>query len=150
MPPFRHRTPVSPSRWPCPTPHRRPPLPAGPPTVPEIANPVYGAGQTSGQFGYLRDLWHASRSANPLEALTNAGGDLPSVAPPPGAGPAPKLPPGYTSMTAPESSTPATQKDPALAPPLPPGYYPLNGPPPPGYFDAPDASTVPIIPTPPG
>lgn len=125
------------------------PVPAGPPPVPEISNPVYGAGQTPGQFGYLRDLWHASRSSNPLEALAAMDGGVPTAGPPAGAGPAPKLPPGFTSLTAPESSTPATQRDPADAPPLPPGYYPLTGPPPPGYFDTPDESAAPLFPTPP-
>src|SRR5262245_66366232 len=47
-----------------------PPPPAGPPSVPEIENPVYGAGQTPGKFGYLRDIWHSFHSGNPMEALT--------------------------------------------------------------------------------
>ena len=83
-----------------------PPPPVGPPTVPEIQNPVYGQGQTPGQLGYLRDIWHTFHSGNPLDAMTTP----PEVAPgpPPGAGPPPPLPPGYVSLTAPESSTPAT------------------------------------------
>lgn len=109
-----------------------PPPVGGPPTVPEIQNPVYGANKSGGgALGSLRDLWHAANSDNPVEAFT-AAPDA-SVGPPPGAGPAPKLPPGYTSLTAPESSTPATEGTYAGGPALPPGYYPLNGPPPPGY-----------------
>src|SRR5437764_15294683 len=81
-----------------------PPPPAGPPSVPEIQNPVYGSGQTPGQLGYLRDIWHTFHSGNPLDALTAA----PEVAPgpPPGAGPPPQLPPGYVSLNAPESNGP--------------------------------------------
>ena len=51
-----------------------PPPPVGPPTVPEIQNPVYGAGQTPGQLGYLRDIWHTFHSGNPLDALTAPAG----------------------------------------------------------------------------
>ncbi len=115
--------------------------PVGPPPVPEMQNPGYGGGQSGQTFGYLRDLWHASRSGDPLSALTvDTGG---SMAPPPGAGPAPKLPPGYTSLTAPESSTPGIGY-PSLnapgAPTLPPGYIPIDGgPPPPGWYDQPPA-----------
>lgn len=81
----------------------QPPPPVGPPPVPEIA-PVYGQGQSEGQFGFLRDMWHMFHSGNPLAELTAP----PPVAagPPPGAGPAPPLPPGHISLTAPESSTP--------------------------------------------
>lgn len=112
--------------------------PAGPPQVPEISNPVYGSGQYgSGPIGTLRDLWHQARDPSPLQDPDVAGG----VAPPPGAGPAPKLPPGYVSINAPGSETPVTAPDPGSAPAgpaLPPGYYPLNGPPPPGYeYNAP-------------
>jgi len=103
-----------------------PPPPDGPPPVPPIANPVYGHGQ--GPVGALRDLWHQVRDG-PMAA---PNGD--SVAPPPGAGPAPPLPPGYVSITAPGSETPSTQAGPNTGgPPLPPGYYSLTGPPPPGY-----------------
>lgn len=132
-----------------------PALPVGPPPVPEMQNPGYGGGQSGQTFGYLRDLWHASRSGDPLSALTvDTGG---SMAPPPGAGPAPKLPPGYTSLTAPESSTPGVGY-PALgtpgAPTLPPGYIPTDGgPPPPGWYDQPPADPAapptPVVPLPP-
>jgi hypothetical protein len=102
------------------------PPPGGAPPVPEIANPVYGHGQ--GPFGALSDLWHQVRDG-PMESPY---GD--TVNPPPGAGPAPKLPPGFVSINAPGSETPSTQAGPNTGgPPLPPGYYPLNGPPPPGY-----------------
>ena len=79
-----------------------PPPPVGPPPVPEIQNPAYGQGQTPGRLGYLRDIWHTFHSGNPLDAMTAP----PEVAPgpPPGAGPPPPLPPGYVSLTAPESS----------------------------------------------
>ena len=86
-----------------------PPPPVGEPPVPEIQNPVYGQGQTPGQLGYLRDIWHTFHSGNPLDALTAP----PEVAPgpPPGAGPAPQLPPGYISLNAPESD-PARRRAP--------------------------------------
>lgn len=116
-----------------------PALPAGPPMVPEMQNPGYGQGQSGESFGYLRDLWHAARSGDPLSALTVAGGGG-APGPPPGAGPAPKLPPGYTSLTAPDSSTPGTgypSLDAPGAPALPPGYYSTDGPPPPGWYDQP-------------
>jgi hypothetical protein len=116
------------------------------PSVPEIQNPVYGAGQTQGQLGYLRDIWHTFHTGNPMEALTAPAEQPPG--PPPGAGPPPPLPPGYVSLTAPRPATPMPGAEPgsgaepgaasgaepdAPHPALPPGYYPLNGPPPPGY-----------------
>jgi len=123
------------------------PPPAGPPPVPEIQNPVYGAGQTPGNFGYLRDLWHTFHSGNPMEALT-APPPEGGVAPPPGAGAPPPLPPGYTSINAPGSEAPPPEpgSEPAEGPPLPPGYYPLDGPPPPGWYDQPP--TIRPIPSP--
>jgi hypothetical protein len=78
-----------------------PPSPNGPPPVPEIQNPQYGAGSTPGQLGYLRDIWHTFHDGNPIEALTMPPEQAPG--PPPGAGPAPKLPPGYTSLTDPSA-----------------------------------------------
>jgi hypothetical protein len=109
-----------------------PPPPVGPPLVPEIANPVYGSGQSgSGPLASLRDIW---RQAQDPYALTGSPDQEPIAAPPPpGAGPAPQLPPGYVSLTAPESNGPPKTDSYAGGPPLPPGYYPLNGPPPPGY-----------------
>lgn len=130
--------------------------PAGPPTVPEIADPQYGGGSTSGgQLGYIRDVWHMFQSGNPLGELTMAPEQ--GAGPPPGAGPAPKLPPGYTSLTDPSSSTPAIEGPKSGGPALPPGYYPLNGPPPPGWTGpvpgapagpAPDAQAPATPPTP--
>lgn len=114
-----------------------PPPPVGPPTVPEIQNPVYGAGQTPGQLGYLRDIWHTFHSGNPMEALTAPAEEAPG--PPPGAGPAPQLPPGYVSLNSPESNGPPPAGPATGGPPLPPGYYPLNGPPPPGWNGPPPA-----------
>jgi hypothetical protein len=106
------------------------PPPPGPPMVPEIANQSYGSG--SGPLGFLRDAWHQAQ--DPYGTADTPDGMPAAGVPPPGAGPAPKLPPGYTSLTDPSSSTPALPKDPnAVGPALPPGYYPLNGPPPPGY-----------------
>jgi hypothetical protein len=121
-----------------------PPPPVGEPPVPEIQNPVYGQGQTPGQLGFLRDLWHTFHSGNPLDALTAP----PEVAPgpPPGAGPAPQLPPGYISLNAPESNGPPPAGPAQGGPPLPPGYYPLNGPPPPGYYDGPHTGPDPAAP----
>jgi hypothetical protein len=109
-----------------------PPPPVGPPPVPEIANPVYGSGQSgSGPLASLRDIWHEVRDGNPA-ALPEQG-----AGPPPGAGPAPQLPPGYISLNAPESNGPPPKAPAEGGPPLPPGYYPLNGPPPPGYYESP-------------
>lgn len=106
------------------------PPPAGPPMVPEIANPTYGSG--SGPLGFIRDAWHQAK--DPYGTADSPDGMPAANVPPPGAGPAPKLPPGFTSLTDPSSSTPALPKDPGVTgPALPPGYYPLNGPPPPGY-----------------
>jgi hypothetical protein len=125
-----------------------PPPPVGPPLVPEIANPVYGSGQSgSGPLGSLRDIWHEVRDGN--SGMTEP---VAPFAPPPGAGPAPKLPPGYTSLTDPASSTPASPTGPNTGgPPLPPGYYPLNGPPPPGWESPPPDPAAPptIVPGPP-
>jgi hypothetical protein len=123
------------------------PPPIGPPTVPEIANPVYGEGKSSGPLGFLRDAWHQAQDPY---GFTGSGSpdELPQGAPPPGAGPPPPLPPGYISLNAPGSETAAAPKGPEQGgPPLPPGYYPLNGPPPPGY-DAPvppDPAAPPLI-----
>ena len=112
-----------------------PPPPDGAPPVPEIANPQYGSGHSGGTLGFLRDAWHQAQ--DPYGFAQTPDGEMPGVhPPPPGAGPAPQLPPGYVSLTDPSSNGPApTPKD--GGPALPPGYYPLNGPPPPGYFDAP-------------
>ena len=122
-----------------------PPPPVGPPTVPEIQNPVYGQGQTPGQLGYLRDIWHTFHSGNPMEALTAPAEEAPG--PPPGAGPAPQLPPGYISLNSPESNGPPPKGPAEGGPPLPPGYYPLNGPPPPGYDTpaVPDPAAPPTV-----
>jgi hypothetical protein len=137
------------------------PPPVFTPSVPEIQNPVYGSGQTPGQLGYLRDIWHTFHTGNPMDALTAPAEQPPG--PPPGAGPPPPLPPGYVSLTAPRPSTPLPGAAPGPAsgaepdaphPPLPPGYYPLNGPPPPGYETpaAPDPAVpptdAPVPPTP--
>lgn len=108
--------------------------PANPfqPYVPPIQNPQYGSGKYGGGIlGTFRDLWDQAR--NPT---LDSGPDSARPVPPPGAGPAPALPPGYVSINAPGSETasstpaggPATGR-----PALPPGYYSLNGPPPPGY-----------------
>jgi hypothetical protein len=108
------------------------PPPIGAPVVPEISNPVYGSGQSgSGPIGSLRDIWHQARDGNLAE------GTMPgeAAAPPPGAGPAPQLPPGYVSLSDPASNGPPPTNSYAGGPALPPGYYPLNGPPPPGYLD---------------
>lgn len=97
--------------------------------IPQIQNPNYGSG--GGLFGTISDLWH--QVSNPYYAP----GELAAApVPPPGAGPAPALPPGYVSTNAPGSETasltpaggPATGR-----PALPPGYYSTSGPPPPGY-----------------
>lgn len=110
-----------------------PPPPPPHQEVPEIANPNYGSG--GGIFGTISDLWQQIQ--NPYYGADDVPGG--GVAPPPGAGPAPQLPPGYVSINAPGSEAPARAPDPsAPRPALPPGYYSLDGPPPPGYeFGAP-------------
>jgi hypothetical protein len=112
------------------------PPPIGPPPVPEIANPQYGQGSQAGPLGFLRDAWHQAQ--DPYGFTGTQPAQMPGAAPPPpGAGPAPQLPPGYTSLTDPASSGPPLAPPTEGGPPLPPGYYPLDGPPPPGYFDPP-------------
>lgn len=150
--------PVVPDPVPAPAPAEAaappPPAPAGPPQVPEIANPVYGSGQYgSGPVGTLRDLWHQARDPGGFQGA--GGAPEGTVAPPPGAGVAPPLPPGYVSINAPGSETPATAPAPGsggpAGPALPPGYYSLNGPPPPGYeYNSPgqQAPAPPAAPTP--
>ncbi len=123
--------------------------PPGPPGVPEIPNPQYGSGKYGGGIlGTLRDLWDTAR--NPTfaqEQLYGPEGARP--VPPPGAGPAPELPPGYVSINAPGSEAPIADPDgpDAGRPELPPGYYRLDGPPPPGYFDTPVIPTT-LVPPP--
>lgn len=105
-----------------------PPPPPPRQEVPEIANPTYGSG--GGIFGTISDLWQQIQ--NPYYGADELPGG--GVAPPPGAGPAPQLPPGYVSINAPGSEAPAKAPDPSTPrPALPPGYYSLDGPPPPGY-----------------
>jgi len=135
-----------------------PAAPPAPPSVPEIANPVYGSGENgSGVLGTLKDLWHQAR--DPYYAPEEASGASPNTLapPPPGAGAAPPLPPGYVSLNAPGSETASTSTgaDGGAAtggPALPPGYYPLTGPPPPGYEfttpGQPDPAAAPTTPTP--
>lgn len=105
-----------------------PPVGQAPP-VPEVQQP-----QNQSVLSYLGDLWEAGRTGNP-EALA-AGPEEYTVGAPPGAGPAPQLPPGYISITAPESTNLTPTEDPnAVQPALPEGYYSLDGPPPPGYYE---------------
>ena len=117
------------------------PPPVGPPPVPEIANRQYGQGDTSGPLGFLRDAWHMAQNPEAISGPMQPGDIKPSV-PPPGAGPAPQLPPGYQSLTDPGSNGPIPTKVYEGGPPLPEGYYPLTGPPPPGYFDPPPDPSV--------
>jgi hypothetical protein len=117
------------------------PPPIGPPPVPQIANPQYGQGDTSGPLGFLRDAWHMAQDPAGFTG-TMQPGDIKPTVPPPGAGPAPPLPPGYASLSDPASNGPIPTKVYEGGPPLPEGYYPLTGPPPPGYFDPPPAPGV--------
>lgn len=114
-----------------------PPPPGAPVPRPTVPNTVPPPGSSSGGgiLGSLRDIWHQAQ--NPFLNPGDAIGGLGAPAPPPGAGPAPKLPPGYISTNAPGSETPATSSggDSAARPALPPGYYPINGPVPPWYLD---------------
>jgi hypothetical protein len=121
------------------------PPPAGEPMVPEVQNQVYGSGKTSGPLGFLRDAWHQAQDPYGFQGM--APGELPAATPPPpGAGAAPPLPPGYQSLTDPASNGPAPAGPTEGGPALPPGYYPLNGPPPPGYFDGPPPAPAPAAP----
>lgn len=122
------------------------PPPVGAPPVPQVQNPQYGSG--NGPLGFLRDAWHQAQNPYGIGMPDQMPVYTP---PPPGAGPPPPLPPGYSSFTAPESSTPAlVPEGPAVTgPPLPEGYYPLDGPPPPGYFDPPPPPAPAAPPAPP-
>ncbi len=112
------------------------PPPVGPPAVPEIQNQQYGSGNSSGPLGFLKDAWNQAK--DPYNFAETPEGQMPAGAPPPpGAGPAPQLPPGFQSLNAPGSEAPPTAETPGSGPPLPEGYYSITGPPPPGYFDAP-------------
>jgi hypothetical protein len=107
-----------------------PPANLSPGGIPQVQNQTYGSG--GGLFGTIVDLWHQVSDPNYAADMTGMGGGMP--APPPGAGPAPPLPPGYISTNAPGSETPVKAADPsAPRPALPPGYYSITGPPPPGY-----------------
>lgn len=116
-----------------------PPAPITPQHPPEIQNPTYGSGKYGGGvFGTLRDLMDQARNPYFLPDQLGPAGAV--ATPPPGAGPAPALPPGYVSTNAPGSETPSTggASGPAAGrPALPPGYYSIDGPPPPGYQYAP-------------
>lgn len=122
------------------------------PYVPEIQNQTYGSGQYGGGIlGTIKDLWHQAQ--NPMlgsEGLMGSDGSRPT--PPPGAGPAPALPPGYVSTNAPGSETASTSNAGAGSgprPALPPGYYSIDGPPPPGYqFSNGQPTTPAAAPTP--
>jgi hypothetical protein len=124
-----------------------PPPPAGPPPVPEIPNPGYGPTTSKGALGFLRDAWHQAQdqARDPYGLNSTPPDEMPQSAPPPGAGPAPPLPPGYISTNTPGSETAALPTGPPQGgPALPPGYYSRNGPPPPGYFDpTPDPAAPP-------
>ena len=124
-------------------------VPMGAPVVPEIPNPHYGS--DSGPLGFLRDAWHQAQ--DPYGLSGNPDGMPVGAAPPPGAGPPPPLPPGFKSLSFPESDTAATQAPPNSGggPALPPGYYPLNGPPPGANVAPPAEPAAPtIVPAPPG
>ncbi|MET4429011.1 hypothetical protein [Mycolicibacterium sp. 624] len=119
------------------------PPPVGEPMVPEVANQVYGSGKSSGPLGFLRDAWHQAQDPYGFQGM--APGEMPAATPPPpGAGAAPPLPPGYQSLTDPASNGPAPTASYEGGPPLPEGYYSLNGPPPPGYFDGPPPAPAPV------
>lgn len=124
------------------------PPPVFTPDVPEIPNAQYGSGKFGdGVLGTLMDLWDQAK--NPTftqDEILGLGGERPTR--PPGAGPATTLPPGYISTNSPGSEAPSAGV--AEGPeggriPLPPGYYPLDGPPPPGYFDPPP-TPIPVMP----
>jgi hypothetical protein len=79
----------------------------------------YGSG--SGPLGFLRDAWQQAK--DPYNFGGTPEGEFPTASAPEGAGPAPKLPPGYVSTNAPGSETPMPAADPnAPRPAPPPGY----------------------------
>ena len=81
------------------------PPPIGAPPVPEVANQQYGQGSRPGPLSFLRDAWHQAQ--DPYGFAATPPGEMPAATPPPpGAGPAPQLPPGYQSLTDPASSGP--------------------------------------------
>lgn len=121
------------------------------PRVPPVQNQTYGSGKYGGGImGTLKDLWDQAK--NPMMTADGLMAPEGQPTPPPGAGPAPALPPGYVSTNAPGSETASTGPagGPATGrPALPPGYYSVNGPPPPGYqYGTPGApvTTVPVAP----
>jgi hypothetical protein len=130
------------------------PAPGAPPSVPQLADQTYGShnsGGGSGVLGSLKDLWHQAR--DPYYGPDDTAYADGSVAPPPGAGPPPPLPPGFKSYTAPGSEAPPSEFGPGKPPPpgtpaLPPGYYSITGPPPPGYEFNGSGQPAPIIATP--
>lgn len=161
MTPRQPPVPASPAPAPAPAPAPGDPAapapgdPAAPPPAPgdpaapppprqTVPNTVPPPGNSSGGgiLGSIKDLWHQAQ--NPFMNPGDLGGSA-STAPPPGAGPAPQLPPGYVSINAPRSEIPAGSTGiPAVSgpyggsvgrPELPPGYYPVEGPPPPWYLD---------------
>lgn len=129
-----------------------PPAPITPQHPPEIANPVYGSGNYGGGIlGTLRDLWDQAKDPGLTQDALMGLAEQARPMPPPGAGPAPALPPGYVSTNAPGSETASTAAPAGSGqrPALPPGYYPLDGPPPPGYQygTAPATAAPPAAPT---
>ena len=57
-------------------------------------------GQSSGPLGFLRDAWHQAK--DPYNFAETPLGEMPRGGPPPpGAAPAPQLPPGYISLNDP-------------------------------------------------
>src|ERR1700712_3774118 len=76
----------------------------------------YGSG--SGPLGFIKDAWHQAK--DPYNFAGTPEGEMPTSAPPPGAGPAPQLPPGYRSINAPGSEAPAPVVDPNAPKPAPP------------------------------
>jgi len=128
-----------------------PPPPAGPPGVPEIPNPTYGSGDSGGGvFGTLKDIM--KQVQNPYFTAEELMGSGLATAPPPGAGPAPELPPGYVSINNPGGAVPPVPAtgpyggSVADRPTLPEGYYRLDGPPPPWYSDPDAEPPAPISP----
>lgn len=83
----------------------------------------YGSG--SGPLGFLRDAYNQAK--DPYNFGGTPPGEMPTSAPPPGAGPAPQLPPGYVSTNAPGSEAPMPVRDPnAPLPAPPPGYVRMD------------------------
>ena len=111
-PPPPPGTPVAEAAGPPPAPGDAPPNFDPSRAVGHVADDQAHYGSGSGPLGFIRDAYNQAK--DPYSFGGTPDGEMPTSAPPPGAGPAPKLPPGYTSLNAPGSETPITHPARAL------------------------------------